>query len=188
MLVKWLCGRYAQVRSGELPRSVVSLTLALMAYRKWHVETECPGWSSTWHHAAPMAPATPHRRLVANLVRTIRHADICIPHRCIVIALTAPAMRHLRKSVPTRPCFVNPGFGTATRHTSPGRLGLMRRNRQSQRFSPALGAFLARQNRRARRSSIAFPPQGVRRARPAPDRNHQGRDGRGLATQEIHHG
>lgn len=103
-------------------------------------------------------------------------------------ALTVPAKQHLRKSVPMRPCFVNPGFGTAARHTPPGRLGLMRRNRQSQRFSPALRAFLARQNCRARRSSTTFPPQGVRRARPSRGRNHQGRDGRGLATQEIHHG
>jgi len=32
---------------------------------------------------------------------------------------------------------VNPGFGTAARHTSPGHLGQVRRNRQAQRFSPA---------------------------------------------------
>ena len=134
------------------------------------------------HRAAPAScrqPRMDHRTC----------PGICEPHGCTVMALTAPATRHLRQSVPTRPCFVNPGFGAAARHTSPGRLGLVRRNRRAQRFSPARAAPSSR-------DKIAVPAGRPLRSRPkgcaAPGLRligiTQGRDGRGLETQEIYHG
>ncbi len=95
--------------------------------------------------AAAIVPTTRHRRLAPT---SDGIPDMARPLH------TAPLYRHgvdrtrhegiSRNSVPWRPCYVNPGFGAAARHTAPGRLGLVRRNRQPQRFSPALCAFLAK--------------------------------------------
>ena len=159
-------GRYAGMRPGRLRacHSCSNLTPRRagsgISEQKRKIGTAvhlAPCRTDGAHHAAPAPcrqPRTEHQTC----------PGICKPHRCTVRALIVPAKRHLRKSVPTRPCFVNPGFGTAARHTSPGRLGLKRRNRRSQRFSPARCAFLARQNRRARRSSTLVPaPRGAPR-------------------------
>jgi uncharacterized protein (DUF736 family) len=73
---------------------------------------------------------------------------------------------------------VNPVFGTA----AGDRLGLMRRNRSAQRFSPARCAFLARQNRRACRSSTFVPaPAGC--AAPDLRRSDHNKDAMGADLQ-----
>ncbi len=165
--------------------------------RPWHLWRTDHGTSRPRRRPADLAPCgiptsrpPPCRRLAPAIGR---NTDMTMRQRTVslqtVLTMSEPATMRSGHVRPMRPCFVNPGFGTSTRHTAPGRLGLMRRNRLSQRFSPARTAHSSRDKIAAFAGRpLRFRPR-VRRARPSPDRSHtRTRWARTCNLKELHNG
>jgi hypothetical protein len=157
-------GKYARVRPIKLPPSPSSATQAPTAYRSWHVQTEAAARRPyAMRHPNFPTPAMPpscpchwpeyrYDDAPANRTLTDRpgHARACqdaLRLRPAHAALFCEAgLRHVgpaSRAGPTRADAAQPAIATI--------------------FPCACRAFLARQNRRACRSSTAFPPKGAPR-------------------------
>jgi len=128
--------------------------------RPWHLRRTDHGTSRPRRRPADLMPCgiptsrpPPCRRLAPAIGR---NTDMTMRQRTVplqtVLAMREPATMRSGYVRPMRPCFVNPGFGTSARHTAAGPT-------RADAAQPALAtifpcacrAFLASQNRRARR-------------------------------------